>query len=111
MRGQNNGDLSLQGADDVPKIASRDHVKPQCRLVEKEDLGLADQRHSDAESPLPTARKFARLALLYTIKPQKRGQFLNLFVTFLLFKAVNTAHQLKVFPNRESGGDGGLLGG
>ena len=57
--GQNDGDGSLQAADHVPELVPGQNIQTQRRLVQKENLGFADQRHGNADPTLPPTGQFS----------------------------------------------------
>ena len=52
-----------QAGDRLPGLAPRRGVEAGRRLVEEEQLGVADQGHADVEATLLTARQLARAGL------------------------------------------------
>ena len=60
MGGQQNGSaLLLKSANDVPELASALRIKTGCRLVQKKNLGVADERRSDGQALALTAGELA----------------------------------------------------
>src|SRR5205085_8101122 len=46
-----------EGADHLPRRAPRRRVEARRRLVEEDELGIADERDAEVEAPLLTARE------------------------------------------------------
>ena len=60
--GEHNGHAALKTADQVPQLTAGQHVKAQGGLIQKENFRVGDQRHGDAETPLPAAGELPCLA-------------------------------------------------
>ena len=56
VRGQQNRLAEpAQRADELPRVSSRGGIEPGCRLVEEDELGIADERDSEVEPALLAA--------------------------------------------------------
>ena len=60
--------VALSGADHLPRLAPRRRVEARGRLVEEQQLGVADQRHRDVQAPLLTAGQL--LGALVGLRPE-----------------------------------------
>jgi hypothetical protein len=62
VRDHKHGQLkcALQGADQLVEVASRDRIKPGCRLVEKHKLGVERQRAGEGDTLCHSARELRR---------------------------------------------------
>ena len=62
-----------QRADEIPRSAARGRVEPGRRLVEEHELGVADQRDAEVETPLLAARErlHARVASCRQVRPAR----------------------------------------
>ncbi len=58
-----------QARDHVPELAPGGGVEAGRRLVEEEQLGVADQRHADVEPPLLAAGELARPLVGFPSRP------------------------------------------
>ena len=60
VRGQDDGATGLlQAIDQVPQVTPRLRIKPRCRLVEKQQLRIADQRAGHRQPLLLASRESA----------------------------------------------------
>ena len=60
--------------DDLPQLPPRQHIQPERRLIQKYELRLRDQRHSDGKPPLPAAGERFGPAALYLAQMELRDR-------------------------------------
>src|SRR3954470_5301114 len=73
VRGQQDGLAEVaQRTDRRPRVAARGGVEPGRRLVEKDQLGIADERQPEVQAPHLAARQLPRPDVLLALQPDQR---------------------------------------
>src|SRR5436190_4910149 len=79
VRGQQDGLAQVaQRADRRPRVAARGGVEPRRRLVEEDQLGVADERQAEVQPPQLAARQFARPHVLLALQPDQRDDLVGI---------------------------------
>src|SRR3954469_4529124 len=78
VRGQQDRLAQLaQRADRRPRVAARGGVEARRRLVEEDQLRVADQRQAEVQPPQLAARQLARLHRLLALQPDERDDLVD----------------------------------
>ena len=88
---------------------SCNHVQPQCRFVQKQNLRFADQRHRDADPALPAAGELSSLSFQNRLQRKALRKLADFYLCFFFGKIVDAADQLQIFFHGKIRGHSGLL--
>ncbi len=76
-REQHRAPVGAEAADDLPQLAARLRVETRRGLVEKEQLGFADERTGDREPLLLPARQGHHARLAFLLERDEREHFFH----------------------------------
>src|SRR5216117_1599300 len=99
-REQHRSAVGAEAADDLPQLTARLRVETRRGFIEKEQLGLADERTGDREPLLLPARKGHHARLAFLLELDEREHFLD-----GMRLAVKRAKQSKHFADGELVGE------
>ena len=111
MRGEDDGHSAAQAPDDLPQLPPRQHIQPERRLIQKYELWLRDQRHSDGKPPLPAAGERFGPAALYLAQMELRDRLRRALRGLPARCAVDPGDKLQILPHRQVRRNGRLLRG
>ena len=107
--GQNQRRPAAQRADAPAQLPPGQHVQPQRRLVQRQHGRIAQQRHGDAQPPLPSSGQALCPLRTHLLKPQLAQRRFRRPARMVFIHAAHAGHQLQILPHRQVLGHGALL--
>lgn len=108
---QNGGSAGDQILDQVPEVDPALRIYTGGRLVEKQDLGFANQRGGEIEATAHTTRVGANRTIGRIGEVDSVQDFVGSLPRFMSGEVVEASHHLNVFTPRQVFIDGGVLAG